>query len=424
MRQCVGTDVRIALIGLSLALSLTSGCRRERPAPSYSQRVAPILERRCVSCHGSTPGHANVSPALDTPAAAQRVAKQSLLAVQRREMPPWGADGSGSCGRFVDAAWLDDREIDTLRRWAEGGAPLGKPSGPALEAGRAAPSPFAWLLQPAPGEQRIDLQSEFTPRAGSAARCFRGAPPPPGSWVLGALGLRSEPPLAVQQLQLYTLSDAAQLAALQRLEDEDPEPGWSCPGGSRVESSELVTSWSWLEPLQRLPAGSSLRAAAGLPLLVRVTYNLAGDGVAGHGVRATAELVLRPAPAHPAALQPLSVPELRLPAGQQRVERARTLDISEPSRLLGVIPQLNELGRSLSLERVHAGRRECLASFPHWAPAQQQLFRYRSGLELDAGDSLRLSCSFDTSSRSQEVLGGEEPGREQCRLFLYLAARE
>src|SRR6185295_5900978 len=125
MRQCVPTGVRTALIWLSLALSLASACRRERPAPSYSQRVAPILQRRCVSCHGSTPGRANVSPALDTPAAAQRVAKESLLAVERRQMPPWGADGSGACGRFADAAWLDDREIDTLRSWARAGAPLG-----------------------------------------------------------------------------------------------------------------------------------------------------------------------------------------------------------------------------------------------------------------------------------------------------------
>jgi hypothetical protein len=384
----------------------------------------PILERRCVSCHGSTPGHANVSPALDTPAAAQRVAKQSLLAVQRREMPPWGADGSGACGRFVDAAWLDDGEIDTLRRWAEAGAPLGAQRGPALEPRGEGPSPFAWLLEPAPGEQRLDLQSEFTPRPGSAARCFRGAAPAPGSWVLGALGLRSEPPLAVEQLQLYTLSDAAQLAALQRLEDEDPEPGWSCPAGSRVDGSELAASWSWLEPLQRLPAGSSLRGAPGLPLLVQLRYNLAGAGVAGHGIRATAELVLRAAPAHPAWLQPLSVDDLRLPAGQQRVERVREITHAERSRLLGVVPQLNELGRSLSLERVHDGRTECLARFPHWAPAQQQLFRYRSGLELDPGDRLRLSCSFDTSGRSEEVLGGEEPGREQCRLFLYLAERD
>jgi hypothetical protein len=423
MRQCVPTGVRTALIWLSLALALVSACRRERPAPSYSQRVAPILERRCVACHGSAPGRANVSPALDTPAAAQRVAQQSLLAVERRQMPPWGADGSGACGRFVDAAWLDDRELDTLRRWTLAGAPLGKEPGAGKPPGEVT-DPLAWLLEPAPGERRFDLKTEFTPAAGSAMRCFRSEAAPEGGWMLGAIGLRSDPPLAVQQLQLYTLSDPAQLAAVQRLEQEDPEPGWSCPGGSRVQGSALIASWSWLNPLQRLPAGSALRAGARLPLLVQVRYNLAGAGVVQHGVHATAELVLRPAPADAARLQPLSIGDLRLPPGQQRVERTLDVTFSARSKLLGVMPALHELGRSLSLERVRAGRRECLASFPEWAPAQQQLFRYRSGLDLDPGDTLRLSCAFDTSSRREEVHGGDEGEREQCRIHLYLAGRD
>jgi len=424
MRQCVPTSVRTALIWLSLALSLASACRRERPAPSYSQRVAPILERRCIACHGSTPGRANVSPALDTPAAAQRVAKESLLAVERRQMPPWGADGSGACGRFVDAAWLDDREIDTLRRWARAGAPLGTEPEPAQKRPAEGSSPFAWLLEPAPGERRLDLKTEFTPGASSATRCFRGEVPPGGSWALGAVGLRSDPPLAVQQLQLYALSDRAQLAALQRLEDEDSEPGWSCQSGSRVEGSELIASWSWLNPLQRLPAGSTVRGGAGLPLLVQVRYNLAGAGVAEHGVRATAELVLRTATERAAWLRPLSISDLRLPPGQQRVERALEVTYSERSKLLGVVPQLHELGRSLLLERVRDGRRDCLASFPQWAPPQQQLLRYRSGVDLDPGDTLRMSCAFDTTRRGEEVLGGDQPEREQCRIFLYLGERD
>ena len=365
-----------------------------------------------------------MSPALDSPAAAQRVAKESLLAVERRRMPPWGADGSGACGRFVEAAWLDDREMDTLRRWARAGAPLGTLPGAALPPQREQTSPFAWLLEPAPGERRIDLKTEFTPGPGSAERCFRSEAPPEGSWVLGALGLRSDPPLAVRQLQLYTLSDPAQLATVQRLEDEDAEPGWSCPAGSRVEGSELAASWSWLNPLQRLPEGSPLRGAARLPLLVQLRYNLAGAGVAGHGVRATAELVLRAPSQHRTWLRSLAIDDLRLPAGQQRVDREREVTFADRSKLLGVVPQLHELGRSLSLERVRDGRRECLARFPDWAPSQQQLFRYRGAVELDPGDSLRLSCAFDTTRRREQLPGGEDREQEQCRILLYLAERD
>ena len=302
------------------ALALGGACRRARPSPSYSGQVSQILERRCVACHGSSPGRANVSPALDTAEAAQRVAAQVALAVERRSMPPWGADGTGACGRFADAAWLEDREVNTLRAWAQTGAPLGPPpSKPASAIGSDVPGPFAWLLAPAPGERRLDLRTQFTPGLGPAAtRCFRSDEVVDGNWALGALALRVDPPLGVQQLWLHTLSDAGQLETVRQLEAEDAEPGWSCYGGSRVPGSQLVASWSWLNPVQRLPAGIALRGAAGLPLVLQLRYNLLGAGINQRAVSATAELVLRPLE-HGAQLQSLSVPDLRLPPGQRRV---------------------------------------------------------------------------------------------------------
>lgn len=339
-------------------------------------------------------------------------------------MPPWGADGTGTCGRFADAAWLEDREVNTLRAWAQTGAPLGPPASKAAgSVGADAPSPFAWLLTPAPGERRLDLPTEFTPGLGpSATRCFRSDAVLDGSWALGALGLRVDPPLGVQQMSLHTLSEPGQLETLRQLEAEDPEPGWSCYGGSRVPGSQLVASWSWLNRLQRLPAGIALRGAPGLPLVVQLRYNLLGTGLHQRSVRATAELMLRPLE-HGAQLRPLSPPDLRLPPGQRRFEVLHESAVTERLSLLGVVPQLHGLGRGLLLERQRGEGRDCLASFAHWDPSQQQLFRYRSSWELDPGDRLRLSCVFDTSSRSEEVLAGEDIDQEQCRVFLYVAER-
>jgi hypothetical protein len=406
---------------LTAAALFASACHRARPAPSYSQRVAPIVARRCLPCHASTPGSAAVAPALDSPVAAQRVAAQLALAVERRSMPPWGADGSGACGRFIDAAWLEDREIDTLRAWASGGAPLGSGASPTPSLPAADVSgPFAWLFEPAPGERRLSLATQFTPAPGSSAtRCFQSDVALDGDWSIGALAVHAEPALGVQQLGLYALAQASQLAAVKRLEDEDAEPGWNCPGGNRLEGSELLASWSWLNPLQRLPAGSALHATAGLPFVLQVRYNLHGAGPQPSAVRASAELMLRPPPEHAARLLPLAPPELRLPGGQRRVEVLQELPLSERSALLGVVPQLHELGRSVLLERERGGQRQCLASFAHWTPAQEQLFRYRTPFDLEPGDRLRLSCTYDTTSRSGEVLGGEGIDQEQCRIYLY-----
>jgi hypothetical protein len=408
-----------------LALLVLLGCQRaRRPVPTYSERVAPILERRCLPCHADTAGAAVVSPALATAEQAQRVAEQVALAVERRRMPPWGPDASGLCGRFVDAAWLGDAEISTLGAWARAGAPVG----PALARASAAassgqPNPFAWLLEPAPGERRLSLPARFTPGLGSGAtRCFRSDAPPEGQWSIGALTVRAEPALSVQQLLVYALGDARQLEALQRLDGEDDEPGWSCYGGSGIAGSQLLASWSWLNPLQRLPAGSQLRATAGLPLVLQLRYNLIGAGLGPRPVQASAELVLHPAQ-RDARLQPLAVADLELPPGQRRAEASQELVLSEQLALHGVVPQLHGLGRSLLLERERAGQRTCLASFAHWNPAQQQLYRYSSAFDLEPGDRLRLACAYDTTSRSRPVLGGESIDQEQCRIQLYVRER-
>jgi hypothetical protein len=46
-------------------------------------------------------------------------------AVLERKMPPWFADPQ--YGKFVNNPALSRREIDTLVRWADGGAPVGDP---------------------------------------------------------------------------------------------------------------------------------------------------------------------------------------------------------------------------------------------------------------------------------------------------------
>jgi hypothetical protein len=85
------------------------------------------------------------------------------------------------------------------------------------------------------------------------------------------------------------------------------------------------------------------------------------------------------------------------------------------------VPHLHGLGRSLVLERERAGQRSCLASFAHWNPAQEQLFRYRTPFDLAPGDRIRLSCAFDTSGRTEDVLGGEGIDQEECRAYLYVS---
>jgi mono/diheme cytochrome c family protein len=88
--------------------------------PTFARDVAPILYRSCVECHRPT----MFAPmSLLTYDAARPYAQAVKRRVVARQMPPWGADPA--IGHFKNDPRLTDQEIDTIARWADGGAPRG-----------------------------------------------------------------------------------------------------------------------------------------------------------------------------------------------------------------------------------------------------------------------------------------------------------
>lgn len=64
-----------------------------------------------------------------------------------------------------------------------------------------------------------------------------------------------------------------------------------------------------------------------------------------------------------------------------------------------------------------------MAHFGHWDPQYQQLFVRERAVELEPGDRLQLSCTYDSTSRTEWVEEGEEIEREECAVFQYLLPR-
>jgi hypothetical protein len=88
--------------------------------PTFSKDIAPIVFAKCSACH--RPG-AMAPMSLMTYEDARPWARAIKIKVTRREMPPWGADPT--VGRFRNDPSLTNAEIDTITRWADGGAPEG-----------------------------------------------------------------------------------------------------------------------------------------------------------------------------------------------------------------------------------------------------------------------------------------------------------
>jgi mono/diheme cytochrome c family protein len=113
---------------------------------TYHEHVAPILRAHCVSCHqpaGLNIGSLVAPMSLMTYEQTRPWARSIARKVADREMPPWFADGP--TGVFSNERGLQERDIQTIVAWVNGGAVAGDPAkGPApLAASIASPSGYA-----------------------------------------------------------------------------------------------------------------------------------------------------------------------------------------------------------------------------------------------------------------------------------------
>lgn len=92
---------------------------------TFAKDVAPIFQRSCQACH--RPG--SIAPmSLLTYDAARPWAKAIRAQVTKRTMPPWFVDKNVGIQHFEDDRSLNDKEIETISKWVDAGAPLGNPA--------------------------------------------------------------------------------------------------------------------------------------------------------------------------------------------------------------------------------------------------------------------------------------------------------
>lgn len=91
-------------------------------AVTYYRDVAPIIQNRCQSCH--RPGE--VGPfSLMTYKQASNWADDIKEYTQTRKMPPWKP--APGAYEFAGERRLTEKELETLAKWADAGAPAGDP---------------------------------------------------------------------------------------------------------------------------------------------------------------------------------------------------------------------------------------------------------------------------------------------------------
>ena len=407
---------------------------------TFWKDVAPVVERRCLSCHRD----GGIAPfKLDSYESARQRSALMAAAVKSRTMPPWLATGDGSCGDFQGSAWLSDTEIQTISRWAESGAPEGTP-GPGLQ------PPPAISLGAAVDVANPSYRPE--PRGDSLAhaddyRCFAvdaGLAAP--RFLTGYEVVPGNPEVIHHVLLLQVdpgkvLADGRTNADVMRaLHAASPEQeGWPCYGlaGEGVEVSGVPVTWAPGMGVVRFPQGTGVPMSPKIQLVMQVHYNLERRVLAGRPDVTRIRLELADSVERPGFfddqdefLRTIRSPmPASLPAGQKRAEYSWEIGYDHALAAIGapyldvygIFPHMHGAGRTQRVEIIRPGAPPtCAVDVRAWDFDWQLYYLYQQPLRLEPGDKVRVTCGYDTTGRKEAVLPGWGTANEMCFLGLFL----
>jgi hypothetical protein len=127
LSRAVLAGLVIAVAGVGAGISMSAADSQA----TFNKDVLPILQKNCQSCH--RPGQ--IAPmSLLTYDEARPWARSIKTKVEGRQMPPWFADPQH--GQFANDRSLSSRDIQTIAKWADAGAPQGDAAD--------APPPVVW----------------------------------------------------------------------------------------------------------------------------------------------------------------------------------------------------------------------------------------------------------------------------------------
>lgn len=377
--------------------------------PTWADDVGPILQARCVECHQD----GGVAPiALTDPTEAATFASAIRDAVVARRMPPPGPTSCGECNEYLNASWLDPQEIATLRAWADGGAPLGEGA--------------TTLVATAPTSlDRVDLTLQisepYTPddALSDDYRCFivKGGTTA-DSYITGWEGLPGDK-REVHHILLYTIQPGSEAAAA-ALDAASPGPGYTCFGGPSVPTG-AAGGWVPGSDATFLPEGTGLKVPAGASFVLQVHYNL-GQGATsdqtGFALRLDDKVNVE------GSFAMFAKNGFALPPGKEAVTVEQVFPAFYPSypstiTLWGVLPHMHTLGTALHAEMWNAQSQTCVTDATPWDFSNQAVYMYKEPLVVKGTDHLRLSCTYDTRTRTQVTRAGEGTSDEMCLIYVY-----
>jgi len=415
----------LGLVGLTAGTLATGGARsvpRAHPkvkaavAPAsvtYAHDIAPILYRNCTVCHRA----GEVAPfTLASYADARKRARQIALVTQGRVMPPWKAD---SHGEFQDERRLTDGQIALLQRWAEAGAPEGKPKQeppvPHFPAGWALGQPDMIVTPPRPYTVEAEGRDVY--------RCYVIPTDFAEDRYVSAVDVHPGNRAVVHHALVYV--DTGGTARRLEAKSQDGSPGYQEFGGIGFLPAGMLGGWAPGSMARRLPADTGILLPKGADIVLEVHYHK--DGKPETDQTQVALYFNQGVVARPMHIFPLANTHLRIPPGDKDYALRASLPVIFDATLLTIFPHMHVLGRRMTVTAtLPDGTTKPLIDVPDWDFNWQGFYAYKQPVRLPAGSRVDLVAHYDNSegnprnptSPPKLVTWGEQTTDEMCLCYL------
>ena len=427
--------------------------------PTYYRDVKPILDRNCTGCH--TDG--GIAPfKLSNAQEAIKHARASQLAVQGKRMPPWMPGGASP--KYRDELKLSDADIAVIANWAWAGAPEGKPSDAKTSLVRATDAkPDLTVDIGRDFQPDRSLSDEY--------RCFVIDPGINEERFLSGYGIQPGNASIVHHVILFQVTPDLAAEAKTLEAKADGRGGYTCFGGPGVgldvsarfrgqtTTSNVGFIGSWVPGASAVnyPDGTGVLLKPGAQIIAQVHYNTLGGAGAD---RTATKLYLAPKGETRKALRLMTLigpVEIACPDGltsgpgcardfaydrvaqyqeagltqilrqgllltycKQNADRyARNpsgtitttcdFNVASDRTVVGVQGHMHLLGKSIKLEaNPGTPRARTVLDIPRWDFHWQSGYWLEQAFDLNKGDAVRITCTFDNSSRNQPWVNGQQ----------------
>lgn len=361
---------------------------------TYWRDVAPILSANCVECHRA----GSVGPfEFETYAQAKRRARMIARVCGERLMPPWRAEEG--FGHFRDARALSERQIRTLRAWADAGAPEGD-----REHALPAPprEPSGWRL----GEPDLVLpmtEAFSLPADGEDVyRYFVLEPALAEDVIVTAMDFLPGDATVVHHMNAFV--DTTGRARAKDAEDE--EQGFSVFGTGSFfdysgDSDGALAFGGWAPGVDpyRLPTDHGIYLPAGGDVVIEVHYHLTGRATED---RSRLGLYLAKEPvSHYLDGLVIGTMDVEIPPGEADYARHVWMDVPADLRITDLMPHMHTIGSSMkAIATLPGGDVLPLVSVPRWDLRWQNIYVLAEPLTVPKGSRIDVWFHFDNSAEN------------------------